>query len=154
MRGIEFCELTLDVGLGTFQPIREEEIERHQIHKENYEITEEAAERIHSAKASGRPVLAVGTTVVRALEDSANRAAAAGNNHLLASGRAEARIYIYPGHKFRIVDQLLTNFHLPHSSLLVMVSAFAGRERILNAYNHAVQAGYRFFSYGDCMLIR
>lgn len=153
-RGIEICELTLEVGLGTFQLIHEEQIERHQIHKENYEIPEETAARIHAAKGSGRPVLAVGTTVVRALEDAAYAAAASGESALVKSGRAEASIYIYPGCRFRVVDQMLTNFHLPHSSLLVMVSAFAGRERLLSAYHHAIEAGYRFYSYGDCMLIR
>jgi len=153
-RGAEICELTLEVGLGTFQPIHEDEIEQHQIHKENYEIPEDSAEKIRQARASGRPILAVGTTVVRALEDSALAASQAGDKRLLIGGRAEAGIYIYPGHSFRVVDQMLTNFHLPQSSLLVMVAAFAGRERILNAYHHAITAGYRFYSYGDCMLIR
>ncbi len=153
-RGAEICELTLEVGLGTFQPIHEDEIEQHQIHKENYEIPEEIAEKIRQAKTSGRPILAVGTTVVRALEDSALAACQGGDKRLLTGARAEAGIYIYPGHTFRVVDLMLTNFHLPQSSLLVMVAAFAGRERILNAYQHAITAGYRFYSYGDCMLIR
>jgi S-adenosylmethionine:tRNA ribosyltransferase-isomerase len=147
-KGIEICELTLDVGLGTFQPIHEEEIENHRIHTEAYEISEEAAHSIRKAKSAGRRVLAVGTTVVRALED-AGRA-----RGLLTAGRADAGIYIYPGHKFRVVDQMLTNFHLPRSSLFVMTSAFAGREALLNAYRHAIAAEYRFYSYGDCMLIR
>lgn len=153
-RGIEICELTLEVGLGTFQPIHEEEIERHNIHTENYEIPEATAAQILKAKASGRPVLAVGTTVVRALEDAALAGGGESGKLNLASGRAEASIYIYPGHKFRVVDQMLTNFHLPQSSLLVMVAAFAGREAVLKAYRHAIEAGYRFYSYGDCMLIR
>ncbi len=154
-RGIEIRELTLDVGLGTFQPIHEEEIEKHQIHTETYEIPEETARSIRKAKSERRPVLAVGTTVVRALEDSAGKAAGAGQqDQLLQAGRAEAAIYIYPGHKFRVVDQMLTNFHLPKSSLFVMASAFAGRELLLNAYGHAIEANYRFYSYGDCMLIR
>ena len=153
-RGVEFCELTLEVGLGTFQPIHESEIERHKIHTENYEIPEDSVEKIQRARVSGRPILAVGTTVVRALEESARAAAVAGDKKMLRSGRGEAGVYIYPGHTFRIVDQMLTNFHLPQSSLLVMVAAFAGRERILNAYAHAIEAGYRFYSYGDCMLVR
>jgi S-adenosylmethionine:tRNA ribosyltransferase-isomerase len=154
-KGIEICELTLDVGLGTFQPIHEEEIEKHKIHTEGYEILAESANRIRQAKAEQRPVLAVGTTVVRALEGAARRAESAGESgELLKAGSAEAEIYIYPGHKFRVVDQMLTNFHLPRSSLFVMTSAFAGRELLLSAYAHAIAAGYRFYSYGDCMLIR
>ncbi len=156
-RGVEICELTLDVGLGTFQPIREEIVERHAIHTERYQIPDETAERIRDAKTQRRPVVAIGTTVVRALEDAAAKAGMSGNRggvSLLASGRSEADIYIYPGHEFRVVDQLLTNFHLPQSTLLVLVAAFAGRERILQAYSHAVREGYRFYSYGDCMLIR
>lgn len=153
-RGAEVCELTLHVGLGTFQPIRSETVEAHRMHVEPYEITAEMAERIRSAKRAGRPVLAVGTTVVRALEDAAQKAGKRGAAELLASGEAEAEIFIRPGHAFRVVDQLLTNFHLPRSSLLVMVSAFAGRERILRAYRHAVAQRYRFYSYGDAMLIR
>lgn len=160
-RGVEFCEITLHVGLGTFQPIRTERIEAHRMHSEAYEITPEAAAQITAAKKSGRPILAVGTTVVRALEHSAKRAAGSGAPDGTASeagvvmeGAGEANLFIYPGYEFRVVDQLLTNFHLPKSSLLVMVSAFAGRESILQAYKHGIDAGYRFYSYGDCMLIR
>jgi S-adenosylmethionine:tRNA ribosyltransferase-isomerase len=159
-RGIETTAITLDVGLGTFQPIHEEEIERHEIHSERYEIPEAAAAAICKARRDGRPVLAVGTTVVRALEDAAQKSAARhGENwdastHLVEPGSAEARIFIKPGHTFRVVNQLLTNFHLPQSTLLILVSAFAGREFILRAYRHAVDAQYRFYSYGDCMWIR
>jgi S-adenosylmethionine:tRNA ribosyltransferase-isomerase len=153
-RGCEFCEITLDVGLGTFQPVHTEILEEHKIHSEAYEISAEVAEKICRAKRESRPVLAVGTTVVRTLEDAAARAHAAGRTELLAPGRAEAQIFILPGHHFRIVDQLLTNFHLPKSTLLALVSAFAGRERVLEAYHHAVKERYRFYSYGDCMLIR
>ncbi len=153
-RGAEICEVTLNVGLGTFQPIHEEEIERHAIHTESYEIPEATVEKIVDAKKAGRPVLAIGTTVVRALEDAAQKASAANAEKLIAPGRAEANIFIYPGYEFRVVDQVLTNFHLPKSSLLVMISAFAGREHVLAAYEHAVAATYRFYSYGDCMLIR
>ena len=153
-RGCEFCEVTLDVGLGTFQPVHTETLEAHKIHTEAYEISEEAAEKIREARQQSRPVLAVGTTVVRTLEDAAARAMAAGGKDCIAAGRTEAEIFIFPGHDFRIVDKLLTNFHLPKSTLLALVSAFAGRENMLAAYRHAVEARYRFYSYGDCMLIR
>jgi S-adenosylmethionine:tRNA ribosyltransferase-isomerase len=150
-RGIELCELTLHVGLGTFQPIHAESLEAHVMHEEAYEISEETADLVTKARTAGRPVLAIGTTVVRALEDAAQRSS---RKQWLPPGRAEARIFITPGHDFRMVDQLLTNFHLPRSTLLALVCAFAGRERILAAYRHAVVTGYRFYSYGDCMLIR
>jgi S-adenosylmethionine:tRNA ribosyltransferase-isomerase len=153
-RGVEICELTLDVGLGTFQPIHAETLEGHVIHAESYEIPAETAERLHAARAAGRPILAIGTTVVRALEDAALRAAASGSENLVLPGRAEARLFITPGFRFRVVEGLLTNFHLPRSTLLALVCAFAGREHVLAAYEHAVRAGYRFYSYGDCMLIR
>ena len=159
-RKIEMAAITLDVGLGTFQPIHEEEIEQHKIHSERYEISEQAAAAITRARRDARPILAVGTTVVRALEDAAAKSATrhGGNASAAASlvhaGAAEAEIFIKPGHEFRAVDQLLTNFHLPQSTLLVLVSAFAGRELILRAYRHAVESEYRFYSYGDCMWIR
>ena len=124
------------------------------MHSEGYEIPEGTAERIVAAREAGRPVLAIGTTVVRALEDSALRAAKSGSANLLLSGRAEARLFIVPGFQFRVVEGLLTNFHLPRSTLLALVCAFAGRERVLKAYEHAVKAGYRFYSYGDCMFVR
>ena len=151
-RGIELAEITLDVGLGTFEPVRTERLEDHKIHAEAYEIPEAAAQAIEQARRANRPVLAVGTTVVRALEDAAEKNA--GRTEILAAGKAEAQIFLYPGKTFRIVDQLLTNFHLPQSSLLAMVAAFAGREHVLRAYRHAVETGYRFYSYGDAMLIR
>jgi S-adenosylmethionine:tRNA ribosyltransferase-isomerase len=153
-RGAEIGELTLDVGLGTFQPIHSETLEGHVMHAESYEIPLATAELIQAARTVGRPILAVGTTVVRALEDSARRAVEANSAALLLAGRAEARLFITPGYAFRVVEGLLTNFHLPRSSLLALVSAFAGREHTLAAYKHAVEAGYRFYSYGDCMLIR
>lgn len=153
-RGVEICELTLDVGLGTFQPIHSETLEGHAMHAESYEIPQQTAQRINSARASGRPILAIGTTVVRALEDSALRAAESGSPCTIQPGRAEARLFIFPGFPFRAVNALLTNFHLPRSTLLALICAFAGRDRVLAAYRHAVEAGYRFYSYGDCMLIR
>ena len=151
-RGIEMAEITLEVGLGTFEPVRTERIEDHPIHSEKYEIPEATATAIESAKRAKRPVLAVGTTVVRTLEDAAGKNC--GKAACVKAGKAEANILLYPGKAFRVVDQLLTNFHLPRSSLLALVAAFGGREKVLNAYRHAIEAGYRFYSYGDSMLIR
>lgn len=153
-RGVEICELTLEVGLGTFQPVHAETLEDHVMHAESYEIPVQTTERIKKARAAGRPILAVGTTVVRALEDAALHATESGSGELIMPGKADARLFIYPGFPFRVVDALLTNFHLPQSTLLALICAFAGRENVLAAYHHAVQAGYRFYSYGDCMLIR
>ena len=153
-RGAEICELTLDVGLGTFQPIHSETLEGHVMHAESYEISEPAAQQLQAAHSVLRPILAVGTTVVRALEDAALRAAETGTEALVCTGTAEARLFIVPGFSFRVVNALLTNFHLPRSTLLALVCAFTGRERTLKAYRHAVDTGYRFYSYGDCMLIR
>ncbi|HYW40285.1 MAG TPA: tRNA preQ1(34) S-adenosylmethionine ribosyltransferase-isomerase QueA [Terriglobales bacterium] len=148
-RGIEIAEITLHVGLGTFQPVRVEKVEDHKLHREWYEIPAEAARAINLAKAEGRRVVAVGTTTVRTLEYAAERT---GGNHVEA-GRGEADAFIYPGYRFRIVDALLTNFHLPQSTLLMLVCALGGKEFVMNAYRHAVEAGYRFYSYGDCMFI-
>jgi S-adenosylmethionine:tRNA ribosyltransferase-isomerase len=124
------------------------------MHAESYEISEQAAQQIQAAHAAVRPILAIGTTVVRALEDAAFRAEKSSSDCLVLSGKAEARLFITPGFSFRVVNALLTNFHLPRSTLLALVCAFAGRERTLAVYRHAVAAGYRFYSYGDCMLIR
>jgi S-adenosylmethionine:tRNA ribosyltransferase-isomerase len=159
-RSIEIVSITLDVSLGTFQPIHEEEIEQHKIHSERYEIPEAAATAICKARREGRRILAVGTTVVRTLEDAAQKSAERRGEkwdslkNLVEPGPAEATIFMKPGHTFRVVDQLITNFHLPQSTLLILVSAFAGRELILQSYKHAVEARYRFYSYGDCMWIR
>ncbi len=153
-KGIETCELTLNVGLGTFQPIHSENLEEHVMHEEAYEISDETVKAITSARAAGRKIVAVGTTAVRALEDSARRVHEGGAGEVLLAGRAEAKIFITPGYRFSAVDALLTNFHLPRSTLLALVCAFAGRENVLAAYRHAVETGYRFYSYGDCMLIR
>ena len=153
-KGIETCEITLDVGLGTFQPIHSETLEGHVMHGEDYEIPEESAQAIRNARNAGRPVIAIGTTVVRALEDAARRVANDNSESLLSAGHSEARIFITPGYEFRVVDGLLTNFHLPRSTLLALVCAFSGRDQVLAAYRHAVAADYRFYSYGDCMLIR
>jgi S-adenosylmethionine:tRNA ribosyltransferase-isomerase len=147
-RGITRVEITLHVGYGTFKPVRSEIVEEHEVDPEPYEISGSAAEAITGARAEGRRVVAVGTTTTRALEDSARR----GVGRVVA-GRGEATTFIYPGFQFQVVDALLTNFHLPRSSLLMLVAAFGGRERVLAAYREAVRAGYRFYSYGDAMLI-
>ena len=137
-RGALIARLTLHVGAGTFQPVRGELVEQHRMHKERFSIPAETMRAI-----SGRRVLAVGTTSLRALEGAA------------ASGELEGEtdLFVYPGFRFRVVERLLTNFHLPRSTLLMLVSAFAGKERILEAYHHAIHERYRFFSYGDAMLI-
>jgi len=153
-RGVEICELTLHVGLGTFQPMRGETLEEHRMHSEAYEISGEVAEKITAAKKEGRRILAIGTTTVRALEAAALSAEESPVEGVVMAGKAEANLFITPGFSFRVVDALLTNFHLPRSTLLALVCALAGKERVLAAYRHAVEAGYRFYSYGDCMLIR
>jgi S-adenosylmethionine:tRNA ribosyltransferase-isomerase len=147
-RGIDIAEITLHVGLGTFQPVRVEEVEQHKMHREAFTISAEAAEKINRALEENRRVVAVGTTTVRTLEYAALQS----SGHISA-GSGEADIFIYAGFQFRVIGALLTNFHLPQSTLLMLVSAFAGRENILRAYEHAVQERYRFFSYGDCMWI-
>jgi S-adenosylmethionine:tRNA ribosyltransferase-isomerase len=147
-RGVERTEVTLHVGYGTFQPVRTEQVEAHRIHPEPFEIAEAAASSIAAAQASGRRVVAVGTTTTRTLE-----AVAAANDGLVSAASGEASLYIYPGFAFRVVGGLLTNFHLPKSSLLLLVCAFAGTELTLSAYRHAIAERYRFYSYGDAMLI-
>jgi S-adenosylmethionine:tRNA ribosyltransferase-isomerase len=146
-RGVCTVEITHHVGYATFQPVRVERIEEHRIAAERYEITPEAAETINRRRASGGRVIAVGTTSVRALESAAQ------DDGTVRPGSGVTELFIYPGYRFRVVDALLTNFHLPESSLLMLVAAFGGRELILEAYRHAVAARYRFYSYGDCMLI-
>jgi S-adenosylmethionine:tRNA ribosyltransferase-isomerase len=148
-RGIETTEITLHVGLGTFQPLREKVVEEHKLHSEWYQMSEDAAERIQRARDAGRRVVAVGTTTVRTLEFAARQNA----DETIIAQTGEADIFIYPGFEFRVVGAMLTNFHLPKSTLLMLVAAFAGRERILWAYEHAVHERYRFYSYGDCMFI-
>ena len=145
--GIQLCFVTLHVGLGTFQPIRVEQVETHTMGTEWYEIDAATAECINAAKASGRKIIAVGTTTTRALESSAQQTG------LVQPGPNQSDLFIYPGYEFRVIDGLITNFHLPRSTLLLLVSALAGRERILHAYAEAVQQRYRFYSYGDAMLI-
>jgi S-adenosylmethionine:tRNA ribosyltransferase-isomerase len=146
--GIEIAEITLHVGLGTFQPVHAKNVEQHKMHCESFSISEDAAAKINRALDQRRRVVAVGTTTVRTLEHAAQQ-----NDGRIKAGRGEADIFIYPGFEFRVVEALLTNFHLPQSTLLMLVSAFAGRENIFRAYDHAVKERYRFFSYGDCMWI-
>jgi S-adenosylmethionine:tRNA ribosyltransferase-isomerase len=153
-RGIEIAELTLHVGLGTFQPVHVKNVEEHKLHRESYSISEAAAAQINRALAEKRRVVAVGTTTVRTLEFAARQNALNSTGTATVSpGSGEADIFIYPGFQFRAVSALLTNFHLPKSTLLMLVAAFAGRENVLKAYAHAVAEKYRFFSYGDCMFV-
>jgi S-adenosylmethionine:tRNA ribosyltransferase-isomerase len=147
-RGIETTEITLHVGLGTFQPVRVERVEEHKLHREPFTISATAAHKINSALAASRRVIAVGTTTVRTLEYAVRQAGGR-----FSAGSGEADIFIYPGYKFQVVKGLLTNFHLPQSTLLMLVCAFAGRENVLRAYDHAVAQRYRFYSYGDCMFL-
>jgi S-adenosylmethionine:tRNA ribosyltransferase-isomerase len=146
-RGAQVVEITLHVGYGTFEPVRVDNIERHQVASEFFQISSEAAQLINENRGRGGRVIAVGTTTTRALESSVN------SQGLLDAGEGETSLTITPGYKFRITDALLTNFHLPRSSLLLLVSAFAGRDLTLDAYRHAVAEQFRFYSYGDCMFV-
>lgn len=146
-KGVETAFLTLHTGLGTFQPVRVERVEEHHIHSERYIISPETAALINCTKAAGGRVVSVGTTSARAMEYSA------GNSGDVLSGEGDADIFIHPGYRFKVVDALITNFHLPESTLLMLVSAFAGRELVLEAYKEAVKRGFRFYSYGDAMFI-
>lgn len=145
-KGVARAECTLHVGAGTFQPVRVEDVSEHRMHAEWLSVSPELVEAVQAARSRGGRVVAVGTTAVRALET-----AAAGGE--LAPYAGDSRLFIYPGYEFRVVDAMITNFHLPGSTLLMLVSAFAGRENVLAAYRHAVEAEYRFFSYGDAMFI-
>ena len=144
--GVEHAFVTLHVGAGTFQPLRVNDVAQHRMHAEWLTVSADTAARINTAKAQGRRVIAVGTTVVRALETSARQEG-------VRPFAGETRIFIYPGYRFQVVDALITNFHLPESTLLMLVCAFAGTEQVLGAYRHAVAEGYRFFSYGDAMFV-
>ncbi len=147
-KNIEILEVTLHVGAGTFLPVRSENIEDHHMHFEKYEISNEVADKLNYAKKSGKQIVAVGTTSVRTLESAAN------DDGSLKAGIGRTGIFIYPGYRFKVVDSLLTNFHTPESTLLMLVSALAGKEHIMAAYNHAIEKKYHFFSYGDAMFIR
>ena len=150
-RGVQIAKITLHVGLGTFAPLRVQHLSEIHLHTERYTLPAETADVLNCARAEGRRIVAVGTTVVRTLEHCAQLAESTGSE--LTAHTGETSIFIAPGHRFRIVNAMLTNFHLPQSSLLMLVSAFAGRERALAAYAHAVRERYRFFSYGDCMFL-
>lgn len=145
-KGIGLSYVTLHVGAGTFQPVRVEDITQHHMHYERIEVSKETSQAIHETKARNGRVIAVGTTVVRSLESAASSGE-------VQAYEGETNIFIFPGYEFKAVDALITNFHLPESTLIMLVSAFAGRENILNAYQHAIENEYRFFSYGDAMFI-
>lgn len=147
-KGIEVCFLTLHVGLGTFRPVKEDDIEDHLMHSEFCTIPEETAEAVNKTKAEGHKVIAVGTTSCRTLESFTD------DSGVLHSGSKWTDIFLYPGYRFKCVDSLITNFHLPESTLIMLVSALAGRENVLNAYHEAIVEKYRFFSFGDAMLIK
>jgi S-adenosylmethionine:tRNA ribosyltransferase-isomerase len=145
-RGIDMAFVTLHVGAGTFQPVRVEDLAEHVMHYEYYEVSEATCNRIAETRRNGGRVVAVGTTVVRTLESAAR-------DGVPVASQGETNLFITPGYHFQCVDALLTNFHLPESTLLMLVSAFAGYQRTMSAYRHAIEAGYRFFSYGDAMFI-
>ncbi len=146
-RGVEFASITLHVGAGTFQPVREDDVSRHVMHSEWYSVPQATVDAIATAREKNGRVVAVGTTALRALESAAAR------EEGLAAGAAETRLFVTPGYEFKVIDRLVTNFHLPRSTLLMLVSAFAGTDTIRSAYAHAVRERYRFFSYGDAMLL-
>jgi S-adenosylmethionine:tRNA ribosyltransferase-isomerase len=147
LKGVKIAEITLHVGYGTFLPVRVDDIREHRIHSERFEIPQNAADIINDAKAAGGKIVAVGTTSVRTLEYSSE------SNGKVVSGSGKCDLFIYPGYKFKVVDAMITNFHLPKSTLIMLVSAFAGREKVLSAYREAIYKGYRFYSYGDAMFI-
>ena len=147
-KGVHIAELTLHVGIGTFRPVKEEDISKHIMHSEYYQLTQETADLINGARAAGGRVIAVGTTSCRVLETLADP-----ESGYLQAQSGYTDIFIYPGYKFKIIDGLITNFHLPESSLIMLVSAFYGKENILRAYQYAIDHDYRFFSFGDAMLI-
>ena len=152
-RQIAHAFVTLHVGAGTFAPMRSDDIDQHQMHSEYVEVPLRTCEAIDAARAAGGRVIAVGTTVVRSLETAASAATGAGGTQRIAPYQGSTRIFIKPGYTFRVVDAMVTNFHLPESTLLMLCAAFVGREALLAAYAHAVRARYRFFSYGDAMLL-
>ena len=145
--GVKTAPLTLHVGIGTFLPVRSGDIRKHTMHLEQFTISRQAADIINEARADGKRVIAVGTTSVRTLEYTSD------SNGTIAAGSGSCDLYIYPGYQFKAVDAMITNFHLPQSTLLMLVSAFAGRRKVLNAYQEAINRKYRFYSYGDAMLI-
>ena len=147
-KGIKIANVTLHVGIGTFRPVKEEKVENHEMHSEHFYIKQEDVDKINSTKKEGKRVIAVGTTSCRVLETIANE------DGLVKTTEGDTKIFIYPGYKFKCLDGLITNFHLPQSTLLMLVSALAGKDFILKAYNEAVNEKYRFFSFGDAMFIK
>ena len=147
-KGVEIAFVTLHVGLGTFRPVKVDDVLEHEMHSEYYMVTKEAADKINKAKENGKNVICVGTTSSRTVES------AAGDDNRIKESSGWTNIFIYPGYKFKVVDKLITNFHLPESTLIMLVSALAGKENVLNAYNVAVAEKYRFFSFGDAMIIK
>ena len=145
--GVEIVHVTLHVGLGTFRPVKETDVLKHHMHSELYIVTDEAAAKINAAKARGSRVICVGTTSCRTVESASDE------NGIVHAGSEWTQIFIYPGYRFKVLDCLITNFHLPESTLIMLVSALAGRENILRAYEEAVKEKYRFFSFGDAMFI-
>ena len=146
--GVDIAEVTLHVGLGTFRPVKVENVLDHHMHSEFYMVSQEAADKINRAKENGHRVICVGTTSCRTIESAADE------NGRLKESSGWTEIFIYPGYEFKVLDCLITNFHLPESTLLMLVSALAGREHVLEAYEEAVKMGYRFFSFGDAMFIK
>ena len=147
-KGIEIARVTLHVGLGTFRPVKTENILEHHMHSEFYTVTQEAADKINTARKNGGKIIAVGTTSTRTLESVGTE------DGTVKAGSGWTQIFIYPGYQFKVIDSLITNFHLPESTLVMLVSALAGREHVLAAYEEAVNEKYRFFSFGDAMLIK
>lgn len=147
-KGIDIAYVTLHVGLGTFRPVKVENLQEHHMHSEYYQVTREAADKINRAKAAGHRVVCVGTTSCRTVESACDE------NGFLQECCDNTEIFIYPGYRFKVLDALITNFHLPESTLVMLVSALAGREHVLAAYEEAVKEKYRFFSFGDAMLIK
>ena len=147
-KGVKVVSVTLHVGLGTFRPVQVENILDHKMHSEYYEVSEETAKILNETKANGGRIISVGTTSTRTLESVTDE------NGIVHAGSGETQIFIYPGYKFKAIDGLITNFHLPKSTLIMLVSALAGRKNVLNAYKEAVEKKYRFFSFGDAMFIK
>ena len=147
-KGVDLAFVTLHVGLGTFRPVKVDDVDNHQMHSEFYMVTQEAADKINKAKANGNRVISVGTTSTRTIESVADE------NGIVKATSGWTNIFIYPGYKWKVIDNLITNFHLPESTLIMLVSSLAGKEHVLNAYNEAVKERYRFFSFGDAMFIK
>ena len=148
-KGVKIANVTLHVGIGTFRPVKEDEVEKHEMHSEHYYIKQEDCDKINETKKAGKKVISVGTTSCRVLETIANE-----NTGMVQPTEGDTQIFIYPGYKFKCIDGLITNFHLPQSTLLMLVSALAGKDYIMKAYNEAVKEKYRFFSFGDAMFIK